>query len=67
MVRVTFRKLEKLDVKTLAAIVSVVVGGVVLGVFHEITGKQLPLEIFWYFPGLLLGYVFTALLEPGIV
>jgi hypothetical protein len=64
MVRVTFIKQQTFNAKTLASIISVMVGGAVIGLFHAITGKQLPLEIFWYPVGLAVGYMFTAALEP---
>jgi Na+-translocating ferredoxin:NAD+ oxidoreductase RnfD subunit len=64
MVRVVFRQMKTLDVKALASLVSLMVGAGVIGLFRAISGQKLPDDIYFYPVGLLLGYVFTAALEP---
>jgi Na+-translocating ferredoxin:NAD+ oxidoreductase RnfD subunit len=64
MVRVVFRQMKKLDAKALASLVSLMVGAGVIGLFRAISGQKLPDDIYFYPLGLLLGYVFTAALEP---
>jgi hypothetical protein len=64
MVRVTFHQVKQLDAKRLASLISVMVGAGVIGLFRAISGNKLPDDIYFYPIGLLLGYAFTAALEP---
>ena len=68
MVRVVFRSLTELNVQTLASLISVLAGAGVIAIFNLMAGGQagLPNEAWGYPIGLLVGYVFTALLEPDM-
>jgi hypothetical protein len=68
MVRVVFRNIKTVDVKTLGSIISVMAGAGVIAVFQLVNGKgmQLPAEVWCYPIGLFLGYSFTAALEPDM-
>ena len=63
MARPTFTKIEKLDAKALASIVSVMVGAAVIGIFQAFSGKELPDQVYYYPVGLLVGYAFAWLIE----
>lgn len=62
MVYRTFTRQQALNAKALGAIVSIMVGAGVLGIFQAIAGKQsgLPRELYWYPIGLLVGMFLTA-------
>jgi len=68
VVYVTFTRQQKLDAKVLGAIISVMVGAGVLGIFQKIAGTTtgLPRELYSYRIGLLLGRIFTPIVGRSI-
>jgi hypothetical protein len=69
MVYRTFTRQQALNAKALGAIVSIMVGAGVLGIFQAIAGKQagLPRELYWYPIGLLAGMILTACRDGVVV
>jgi hypothetical protein len=60
-------KMERLDIKTLSAVISIIAGAGVLKIFQAVagSGNNLPRELYGYPIGLLIGVVTVALLNYG--